>query len=250
MTLPASFLTRPITHRGLHNLAEGRAENSVKAFKAAIAGGYGIELDLQLSRDGQAMVFHDYGLDRLAEASGPIAQRDAAELGEIPLKGDGDGIPTLPEVLELVAGKVPLLIEIKDQDGGMGPKVGPLERATVEALKGYKGDVAVMSFNPHSVAAVHDLAPDLCHGLTTCDFNAEDWPTVKAARRAELATLEDVNRLGAQFISHDRADLNNPRVTALKAAGLPILCWTVKSPEHEAAARKVADNITFEQYLA
>lgn len=160
--LPSSFLNSPIAHRALHGMQEHCPENSRAAIRAAIAAGYGIEIDLQLSADGQAMVFHDDDLDRLTEASGPVRARSAAELAAIPLKNSaGEGIPTFAEVLEIVAGQVPLLVEIKDQDGAMGPEVGPLEAAAVAALEGYAGPVALMSFNPYSMAEVARLAPDI-----------------------------------------------------------------------------------------
>ncbi|MFO8127109.1 glycerophosphodiester phosphodiesterase family protein, partial [Yoonia sp.] len=159
MTLPASFLTRPIAHRALHDRKAGRMENSVKSIKAAIDAGYGIEIDVQLTCDGHAMVFHDDRLDRLTGETGPVRARTRAELEAIALTDDCGTIPSLEKVLEMVAGQVPLLIEIKDQDGAMGPQVGPLEAATCAALKDYAGDVALMSFNPHAVAVCAELAP-------------------------------------------------------------------------------------------
>ncbi|MFT5742498.1 MAG: glycerophosphoryl diester phosphodiesterase, partial [Paracoccaceae bacterium] len=161
MTLPSSFFIRPIAHRAFHDINRACPENSPAAFAAAIAGGYGIELDVQLSSDGQAMVFHDYALDRLTDEVGPIAQRSAAELGQIALKGGTDTIPTLSQILHQVDGAVPLLIELKDQDGALGPSVGQLEKATARALADYVGDIAVMSFNPHSVALMAQIAPHI-----------------------------------------------------------------------------------------
>lgn len=248
--LPQSFLDRPFAHRALHDINDGRPENSRAAIRAAIERGYGIEIDVQLSSDEQAMVFHDYDLARLADATGPIRLFDANHLGGTALRHGNEGIPTLSEVLEIVAGQVPLLIEIKDQDGAMGPNVGPLERATADALKTYAGDVAVMSFNPHSVEAFGALMPDVPLGITTCGFAMLSWPTVPKKRRTELAEIPDFERLGCSFISHDRDDLSNPAVTQVKAAGFPIFCWTIKSLEQEQIARTIVDNITFEQYLA
>ena len=248
MTLPPAFLTRPLAHRALHGA--GVAENSIGAVKAAIAAGYGIELDIQPSADGVPMVFHDYDMKRLTGLKGPIARRSAAELGEIALTGGGGTIPTLVQVLDVVAGQVPLLIEIKDQDGALGPAVGPLEQAVCAALARYTGLVALMSFNPHSVAACAVHAPDIPRGLTTCPYPAEDWPTVPEPTRAALRPIPDFDRTDACFISHQRDDLGSPYVAALKARGVPVLCWTVRSPQAEAEARKVADNITFEGYRA
>lgn len=248
--LPDAFLARPIAHRALHDVTDGRPENSRAAIRAAIDAGYGIEMDLQLSSDGQAMVFHDYDLARLALGSGPIRQLSADALGAMNLRGSEEGIPTLPEVLDIVQGRVPLLIEIKDQDGALGADVGTLEQATIDALAGYQGDVALMSFNPHSVAKFATALPDMPRGLVTCDFSKEDWQLVPAPVRDHLRDIPDFDALGCDFISHDRRDLTNPAVVALRGRGVPILCWTVRSPEQEAIAREIADNITFEGYAA
>ena len=245
-----AFLKAPITHRALHDVTDGRPENSREAVLAAVEAGYGIEIDLQLSKDGEAMVFHDYDLARLTGVSGPIRQRTAAELSEIPLLGGTTGAPLLSEVLELVAGRVPLLIEIKDQDGALGPNVGPLEKAAAEALDGYDGPVAVMSFNPHSVAAFGEYAPDIPRGLTTESFPQDDWMLVPATRLEELRPIPDFERTGASFISHEAADLDRPDVARIKATGAPVFCWTIRSTDEEAKARQVADNVTFEGYLA
>ncbi|TMV06842.1 phosphodiesterase [Ruegeria sediminis] len=248
--LPPVFCERPIAHRALHDAAQGRPENSRAAIRAAIAGGYGIEIDLQLTSDGQAVVFHDYDLGRLTGRSGPIRRITAAEAAGITLlHSEAEGIPTLSEVLDLVAGRAPLLIEVKDQDGAMGPDVGPLEQAATRALDGYAGPVALMSFNPHSVAAIARLAPDLPRGLVTSAYNPFDW-ALPAAVCDRLREIPDFDRLGADFISHEAADLGRPRVAELKARGVPILCWTVRSAAQEAEVRKVADNVTFEKYLA
>tara|TARA_R110002049_G_scaffold117332_3_gene270649 strand:+ start:43095 stop:43859 length:765 start_codon:yes stop_codon:yes gene_type:complete len=250
MNLPSAFLTTPLAHRALHDVTDHRPENSRAAIRAAIAGGYGIEIDLQLSGDGVAMVFHDYMLDRLTPETGALRLRSAAALAQIPLTGgDGETIPTLDEVLALVGGRVPLLIEIKDQDGGMGPDIGPLETATAAALVNYRGDVALMSFNPHSVGEMARLLPQVPRGITTSAYLPEDWP-LPAKTCDHLREIPDYASAGACFISHESFDLSRPRVGALKQAGAAVLCWTIRSPEEEATAREIADNITFEGYLA
>jgi glycerophosphoryl diester phosphodiesterase len=248
MTLPVSFFARAFAHRGLHDASV--AENSMAAFRAAIDAGYGIELDIQPSRDGIPMVFHDYDLGRLTGFSGPIAQRSAAELGDIELSGGGGTIPTLAAVLELVAGHTPLLIEIKDQDGALGTDVGPLEMAVCKLLGDYDGDVALMSFNPNSVAACQTYAPNTPRGITTCPYPAEDWPTVPETVRQAQRAIPDFDRVGACFISHQYDDLDSGAVAALKSRGVPVFCWTIRSPAMETPARKIADNITFEGYRA
>ena len=248
-SLPQSFLTRAIAHRALHDIADGRPENSLAAIQAAAEVGYGIEIDLQLSSDGVAMVFHDYQLERLTDEVGAVRSRSAEDLSRIRLKGGDEGIPSLAEVLSAVGGRVPLLIELKDQDGELGPNVGALERATAEALDGYEGDVALMSFNPHAVAELARLAPTRPRGLTTERFRpGGGWP-VSDERLRELSEIPDFDRVGASFISHDARDLTSPKVARIKARGVPVLCWTIRSPEAEREARKIADNVTFEGYL-
>jgi glycerophosphoryl diester phosphodiesterase len=248
MTLPAAFLARPIAHRALHG--PGRPENSLAAIRAAVEVGYPIEIDLQPAADGTPMVFHDEDLTRLTGEEGPILARTPEELARLRLLGTAEPVPTLAEVLREVRGRVPLLIEVKDQDGSLGPRVGALEEAAARALHGYEDPVALMSFNPHSVAALRDLAPALPRGLTTCAFDPEDWPGLPEARLAELRGIPDYDAVGASFVSHHHVDLARPRVAELKAAGAAILCWTIRSPEQEAAARAVADNVTFEGYRA
>lgn len=248
--LPPGFIDRPFAHRGLHDLRGGRPENSLAAAAAAIGAGYGIECDLQLSRDGVAVVFHDAELDRLTGSPGATAARTAAELERLSLLGTREAIPTLDSLLALVAGQVPLLVELKDQTGVLGPGGdGRLEAATAQALADYSGPVAAMSFNPAMVARMRALAPGLPAGLVTCAFAAGDWPAVPAARREALARIASFTEVGASFISHDRRDLAAPAVARLKAAGVPVCCWTVRSPAEEREARAVADQITFEGYL-
>ncbi len=247
--LDERFLDAPIAHRALHDVTQCRPENSRAAIEAAIAQGFGIEIDLQLSADGVAMAFHDYQLQRLAEAKGAVRQHTAKALGAIPLIGGDEGIPTFAEVLDLIAGRVPLLVEFKDQDGIMGPNVGALEASAAEAVQDYAGPLAFMSFNPYSVAALRDLAPDVPRGLTTDPFLADGWPLLLEAVRTRLREIPDYDDVGACFISHSVDDLHSPEVARLKARGAKILCWTVTSAKQEQAARKIVDNVTFEGYV-
>lgn len=248
--LPAAFLATPIAHRAYHDLAAGRPENSRAAIRAAIAAGYGIEIDLQLSRDGVAMVFHDETLERLTPREGWLCDLTAADLSAIPLTGGDEGIPTLAEVLDLVAGRVPLLIELKDQTLRMAETDARLETATAAALAGYKGPVAVMSFNPHCIAHMARLAPGLPRGLTTSAYDPTDWAPLPPDTCDRLRPIPDYDRVGACFISHEAADLTRPRVADLAAQGAVILCWTIRSAQAEAEARRIAQNVTFEGYPA
>ena len=252
--LPKSFLTRPLAHRALHDKTAGRPENSRAAVRAAIEHGYGIEIDLQLSADGAAMVFHDYKLDRLTAEKGTVRDRTAAELRQIALSGGGldETIPTLDDIIALVSDRAPLLIELKEQSGNLGSDIGALEEATVRSVAAAPdgAEIALMSFNPESVRALKDLAPDCPRGLTTQNFAETGWGPVPADRLDHLTGIRDYDAVGASFISHDVDDLDAPIVAALKARGAAILCWTVKSPEAEARARRIVDNITFEGYRA
>ena len=199
MSLPVSLLTRPIAHRALHDIGDGRPENSRAAVRAPVAADYPIEIDIQSSSDGQAMVFHDYRLERLTSGNGRVDEHTAEELARIPLRGGDEGVPTLTEILDIVAGQVPILIEIKDQDGALGDRVGPLEQAVALALKDYTGDVAVMSFNPFAVACMRDLTPGIPRGLTTEDFAAVDDWAVPLEERRRLSELPDYERVGIPY---------------------------------------------------
>jgi glycerophosphoryl diester phosphodiesterase len=245
--LSKEFLRRPIAHRGLHDRARGVIENGRAAVSAAVEAGYAIEIDVQRSADGEAMVFHDAALRRLAGRPEQVEEMTAAELGAVELTGGGETIPTLGEILALVAGRAPLLVEVKDPDPGLGPVEGRLEARVAELLAGYGGEAAVMSFNPHSVAALAEAAPGLARGLTSCDFVGADW-SLPDYRRAELAGLADFGRTGASFVSHNHRELDNPAVVRLRARGVPVVSWTIRSPAEEAAARRGSDNVTFEGY--
>ena len=157
---------RPYAHRGLWS--EGKPENSLAAFRAAVDAGFGIELDVQLSSDGTVMVFHDYTLERVCGREGLLTDLSAAELVNIPLMGTEQTIPTLAQVLELVAGRVPLLIELKGETGDTSV-VG----ATLAALEGYQGAWCMESFNPLLMRAVKKQAPHVVRGLLSTDLCKE-----------------------------------------------------------------------------
>ena len=246
--LPDSLRRLPIAHRALHDARQRRPENSLSAIHAAISAGYAIEIDLQISSDGHAVMFHDETLDRMTAQSGPVNARSLADLRAIALKGSDDTIPSFAEVLSFVAGRVPILVELKDQHGEMGQGDGALERAVARDLADYHGDLAVMSFNPHSMADMARLAPAVPRGLTTSAYLPSVWNPLPADICAHLAQIPDYDRVGASFISHEWRYLDMPRVTQLAAQGADILCWTIKSPQAESMGRALACNITFEEY--
>jgi glycerophosphoryl diester phosphodiesterase len=243
--LPAAFLAAPIAHRGLHDRAAGRIENSRAAVLAAAAAGYAIEIDIQLSADGEAMVFHDAKLDRLTPENGPVRARTADALRRIPLVDGGETIPTLAEILGLT--RAPLLVEIKDQGGRFDETgVGPLESRAAALLAAHEGPVAVMSFNPAAVAAFGAAAAGVARGLVA--GAAEDF---EGSPRAEaLARLDDFDAVGACFVSYDFRRLPTPETRALRARSAPVLSWTIRSEAEERAARRHSDNVTFEGYRA
>ena len=248
VALPPAFLGAPLAHRGFHDAQ--RPENSLSAFRAAAEAGYGIELDVQLTADGQALVFHDETLDRMAGRAGVVHDMALADLAGVRLGPGEEQIPTLAQVLDLVAGRVPVLIELKDRLGTFTPGDGRLEAAVAAALDRYAGPVAVMSFNPHLIATMADVAPEVPRGLTTEDYEPSEYPDLPPARLDALRDIVDFDRVGASFISHKASDLARPRVAELKARRNAILCWTIRAPEQEALARRIADNVTFEGYRA
>jgi hypothetical protein len=149
-----------------------------------------------------------------------------------------------------VAGRVPLLIEIKENWNTMKDTDGVLEQAVAAALATYAGPVAVMAFNPHCIAHMARFAPDLPRGLTTEAYDPVLNAPIPAEVCAQLREIPDYGRTMSSFISHQASDLSRPRVATLKRQGAAILCWTIRSLAEEAAARRIAQNITFEGYAA
>lgn len=223
----------PFAHRGLHGA--GRIENSRAAFEAAIAAGFGIELDVQATRDGEAVVLHDYALDRLASAEGQVAEHTLAELQRLKLKGLDETVPSLAEILALVAGRAPLLIEMKAPDR----KVAALCRAVLRALRNYAGDAAIMSFNPEVGRWFACHAPHVTRGLVVTEEGKKGW-------RGRVERGLALRRARPDFLAYDIRDLPSPFAAAARAAGLPVLTWTVRNRRDEEAASIYADQIIHE----
>ena len=215
-------------HRGLHG--GGVIENSPSAFAAAIKRVMGIECDVQRSRDGEAMVFHDWELDRLTGETGPVKARDAADLARIALGGTGDAIPALSDLLKQVAGQVPLLIEIKSK---REVRFAPLCFAVRRALEGYRGPVAVMSFDPRVIRWFHLQAPRIVRGLVVTE---EGGRTLSDIARRHLSLWQ----ARPEFLAYDIRDLPSRFASAQRLRGLPLLTWTVRS--EELAERAYANN--------
>ncbi len=226
------LIERPFAHRGLHR--EGRIENSRAAFAAAIDAGMGIELDVQATSDGAAMVFHDSELDRLAEGTGSLAGRTAGELGRIRLRGSDETISRLEEILELVGGRVPLLIELKAPRG----RASPLCAAVREALVGYDGPIAPMSFNPDVGDWFARRAPEQLRGLVVTE-NGRRW-------RGMAARYFALWRARPHFLAYDIRDLPSTFAQRQRERGLAILTWTCRSDADRARAALHADQVIHE----
>ena len=240
----AWLVERPITHRGLHDARAGIVENTATAFAAAMGRNYAIECDLQLSADGEAMVFHDARLDRLTRARGPVIARTAAELQGVALRGSRDRMQTLGELLDQVNARVPLVIELKSHwDGSLA-----LVRRTAELVADYDGLLALMSFDPDLVAGLAELAPRVPRGIVAERESVMEM-RLALARRLELRHLSHVDRSRPHFLSYHAEGLPYGPARAVRQAGLPVICWTVRDAAAASRARRYADQITFEGYL-
>lgn len=225
---------RPFAHRGLHG--SGRIENSRAAFAAAIAAGHGIECDVQISRDGEIFVFHDHELDRLTGSAGPLVDRNATQLEAIRLAGTAETLPRLSEMLALVAGRVPLLIEVKSRDR----HVGGLCLGVRRALEGYRGAVAVMSFNPEVARWFALHAPRIVRGLVITE---EGKRGIRGRFKRHIALW----RARPDFLAYDIRDLPSRFAAVQRARGIPVLTWTVRGAAAEATALVHADQIIYEK---
>jgi glycerophosphoryl diester phosphodiesterase len=228
---PDWLTARPFAHRGLHSA--GIPENSRAAFEAAIAAGNGIELDVQPCRGGAAVVFHDQQLDRLCEVPGRIDRLSLADVSAIRLAGSEETIPTFKEVLALIHGRTPLLVEIKTP----GRRWGPLCRSVADSLAGYAGPVAVMSFRTAAIAWFARNAPHILRGLVMSDEGSRKRPLLRGL--ALRAAAPD-------FLAYDIRSLPSTFAGRARDDGLAILSWTVRSLADLQKARLHADQIIHE----
>jgi glycerophosphoryl diester phosphodiesterase len=235
---------RPITHRGLHDGGRTRLENTRSAFDAAIRAGHPIECDVQLTADGEAVVFHDGTLDRVSQSTGPVIARTAKELATIPLKGTGDRIEPLSALLDLVDGKVPLVIEVKSRWNGDRR----LAARSAEVLSGYGGPFALMSFDPVVLETLVDVAPAIPRGIVADRVASSYWRRVPVARQVALRHLAHWNDTAPHFISFDVDGFPWAPVGRARAAGVPVICWTVRSRQQASEALRHCDQITFEGF--
>jgi glycerophosphoryl diester phosphodiesterase len=248
MSAPDWLTARPIAHRGLHDRARGIVENTASAFTAAIAGGYGIEVDLQISADGEAMVHHDDVLGRLTEGAGALAAMSAAELKRVAFRATGDRMMTLGELTDLVAGRAALFIELKSRFDGDTRLVTRL----AAVLAGYAGAVAAMSFDPALVAALRHAVPRVPRGvIAERRFDPAEWRALSAAQRRDMAHLLHGFKTRPDFVAYRVDDLPAPATLAAHYLfGCPILTWTVRNEAQRARAARWADQMIFEGFRA
>jgi glycerophosphoryl diester phosphodiesterase len=231
---------RPVAHRGLHDAASGIVENTASAFSAAIEGHYAIECDLQLAADGEAMVFHDDTLERLTDGHGALSSLTSSDLKAVAFRATADRMMTLQELGDLVAGRVPLILEVKSRFDG-DPT---LANRVAEVVQGYAGPVAAMSFDPMVLAALRAAAPGLPRGLVAENATARDGASTHGTGYAAAAF-----RARPHFLAWSVRDL--PAFWPLLgrwAFGLPLLTWTVRSEPERRRARRWANQIIFEGF--
>lgn len=234
---------RQFAHRGLHG--EGVVENSLSAFKKAAEQGFGIELDIRLCRDGELVVFHDEDLFRVCGIEGRVVDYTADELASFKLGRTDEGIPTFRQVLELVDGAVPLLIEIKNDIGE-----GNVAEKFVQVIEGYKGEYIVESFNPLALRTVRKARPDILLGILSCQYSKEEKYKGKLLFRL-LENLRFNFLFRPDFIAYERSGrANRPLRFLRKTFGTPLYAWTVRSAEEEREAISDGfDSVIFEGYI-
>ncbi len=245
------LIARPIAHRGLHKASAGVIENSLGAAGAAIAKGYAIECDVQATRDGDLVVFHDDTLERLTAASGRVDALDAQALTRLRLKGSGETIPSFAAFLAAIAGSTPLVVELKSNFDG---DLRTAKRAA-ELLRAYSGHVVIESFDPAPIAFLRANAEALgvAHvplGIVgEAAYDEKDWPMLTPAQRAEMTHFLHYPRTRPDFLSWSAADLPHAiPFLARQALRLPVTTWTVRTPAQAAAVAQWVDQIVFESF--
>src|ERR1700722_12656545 len=236
---------RPIAHRGLHDAAHGIIENTPSAFAAAIDAGFGIETDVQLSRDGEAMVHHDDVLGRLTEGSGPLAALTAAELALVPYRATSDRMITLGELWARIGGRVALTVEIKsafERDERLLMRVA-------QVLSENAGPIAAMSFDPHVVAGLRRLAPRLPRGIVAQrHYDGDEWQYMNEWQRISMAHLLHAPSTRPDFVAYRVDDLPAPATRLARWVGVPVLTWTVRMSEQRQRAAAWAHQMIFEGF--
>lgn len=235
---------RPIAHRGLWRPG-GPPENSLAAFEAACAAGYDIELDVQLTADDRAVVFHDPGLKRMTGREGRVRDLQASELARQKLAGSDETIPTLKQALDLVGDRATVFVELKTPVG----QEGPLERAVARALDGWRGLAMVISFNPFALAELRRIAPGIPRGLSGSDH--VDFDARLAAPDPERPFRpEHLDMAAPAALMAGQRMIEHPRVAALRRSGFPVVVWTLRSAAERDRLARLTDGYMFEGFAA
>lgn len=239
MNIYESWIVKtPIAHRGL--FGEKVPENSLLAFKQAVKNKLPIELDVTALADGTPVIFHDEKLARMTGRDGFISSLSLSDIADFRLQGTKEKIPTLAEALEVIDGKVPVLIEIKNSG-----KVGPLEKAVWKELIKYDGDYAVESFNPYTLEWFKNNAPKVKRGQLACFFRNNEITGVKRYALKRMLLNKKISE--PNFIVYDGADM--PIKYLKKYYGvLPVLAYTIRSEGEEIRLKGFCDNFLFDNY--
>ena len=246
MRAPDWLTARPVAHRGLHDLGRGVVENMPGAARAAVDGRFAIECDIQLSADGEAMVHHDDALGRLTEGSGRLIEMTAAELKAVAFKNTPERMMTLSDLCTLVAGRVPLVVEVKSHFAGDRRLVARM----AEVLADYSGPVVGMSFDPDQVLALREAMPKLQRGIVAQRTYDDDyWSKLSRDKRAGMLQLRHAFRTEPHFVAYWIEQLPAPAPwIARNVFGCPLLTWTVRTPDQRARAARYADQMIFEGF--
>ena len=247
MRAPDWLTARPVAHRGLHDAARGIIENMPAAAQAAIDGNFAIECDIQLTADGEAMVHHDDALGRLTEGSGALLGKTAAELKAVPFKSTAERMMTLGDLCALVAGRVPLVIEVKSHFDGDRKLVSRMG----QVLAGYAGPAVGMSFDPDQVLALRQLIPSRARGIVAeRQYTQAEWPEASPEQRRGMTHLRHAFRTRPHFVAYwvNELPAAAPWI-ARNVFGLPLLAWTVRTTEQRANAISHADQMIFEGFV-
>jgi len=217
------------------------------AVQAAIAGNFSIEVDIQLSADGEAMVHHDHALGRLTEATGEVVLKTAAELKAVKFKDTDERMMSLSDLCAMVAGRVPLVIEVKSHFGGDRKLV----KRMAEVLASYQGSAVGMSFDPDQVLALRELAPNLTRGIVAQrDYDDDYWKKLTPEQRNSMLYLRHGFRTEPQFVAFWVNQLPAPAPwIARNIFGCPLLAWTVRTAEQRERAARYADQMIFEGFV-
>lgn len=231
--------TTSFAHRGLHGPVSGHVENSVSAFDAALQKGYGFELDVLLSKDEKAIVFHDQNLLRLTGIDAELCQLSAKEITKIKLSGSNDNIPTLGDTLTSVGHKASILVEIK----GAQNKYKEIALAVLKGLKNHNGEIAVMSFYPEIISHFKSSDENVVRGLVATSINDGKMPNEFFDLKYQINVIQKLN---VDFIAYDIRALPNQVTEYCRENDIPVLTWTVRSDGDRERASKYTDNIIFE----